>query len=87
MYSVVRQAKEFGAYLIIFSGGEPLVRKTDMRILCERHPDYASPVFTNGTHFDEAFTAEMPGVKCFAPAISVEGFEEATGSRRGKVTD
>lgn len=28
----------------------------------------------------------MPGVKCFVPAISVEGFEEATDFRRGKGT-
>lgn len=42
--------------------------------------------FTNGTLIDEAFADEMLRVKNFAPAISIEGFEEATDSRRGKGT-
>ena len=39
--------------------------------------------FTNGTLIDEAFADEMLRVKNFAPAISLEGFGEATDSRRG----
>jgi MoaA/NifB/PqqE/SkfB family radical SAM enzyme len=42
--------------------------------------------FTNGTLIDEAFADEMLRVKNFVPAISIEGFEEATDSRRGKGT-
>jgi MoaA/NifB/PqqE/SkfB family radical SAM enzyme len=42
--------------------------------------------FTNGTLIDEEFADEMLRVKNFAPAISIEGFEEATDSRRGKGT-
>ena len=42
--------------------------------------------FTNGTLIDEAFADEMLRVKNFVPAISVEGFEEATDGRRGQGT-
>ncbi|MCE5342578.1 MAG: radical SAM protein [Eubacteriales bacterium] len=83
---IVRQAKVLGTYFFIYSGGEPLVRKKDIITLCERHPDCAFLSFTNGTLIDEAFADEMLRVKNFVPAISVEGFEEATDSRRGKGT-
>lgn len=86
MDSVVRQAKELGTYFIIFSGGEPMVRKQDILTLCQRHPDCAFLAFTNGTLIDEAFADEMLRVKNFVPAISVEGFEEATDFRRGAGT-
>ncbi|HPR78734.1 MAG TPA: radical SAM protein, partial [Candidatus Limiplasma sp.] len=67
-------------------GGEPLVRKKDIITLCEKHSDCAFLAFTNGTLIDEKFAAEMKRVHNFVPAISVEGFEEATDSRRGKGT-
>ena len=50
------------------------------------HPDCAFLAFTNGTLFDEAFADEILRVKNFVPAISIEGFEEATDSRRGHGT-
>ena len=40
--------------------------------------------FTNATLIDEAFADEMLRVKNFIPAISLEGFEEATDGRRGE---
>jgi MoaA/NifB/PqqE/SkfB family radical SAM enzyme len=69
-----------------YSGGEPLVRKDDIIRLCEKHPDCQFLSFTNGTLIDESFANEMLRVKNFIPAISVEGFEEATDSRRGQGT-
>ncbi|HQL92776.1 MAG TPA: hypothetical protein PK381_05420, partial [Anaerolineaceae bacterium] len=42
--------------------------------------------FTNGTLIDEKFADELLRVKNFVPAISIEGFEEATDYRRGKGT-
>lgn len=83
---VIRQGTEMGTYMYIFSGGEPLVRKNDVIRLCEAHPDCMFLAFTNGTLIDEAFADEMLRVKNFVPAISIEGFEEATDSRRGKGT-
>ena len=83
---IVTQAKEMGTYMFLFSGGEPLVRKEDIIRLCEKHHDCAFSAFTNGTLIDKAFAEELLRVKNFTPAISVEGFEEATDMRRGKGT-
>ena len=61
-----------------------MVRKADLIRLCEKHDDCVFLTFTNGTLIDEAFAKEMLRVGNFIPAISLEGFEEATDSRRGK---
>ena len=81
--SIIRQGKELGTYVYIYSGGEPLVRKKDIIRLCEAHEDCAFLAFTNGTLIDDDFADEMLRVGNFVPAISIEGFEEATDSRRG----
>ena len=83
---IIYQGKEMGVFMYIYSGGEPLVRKMDIIKLCEKHPDCQFLAFTNGTLIDEAFANEMLRVKNFVPAISIEGFEEDTDSRRGKGT-
>lgn len=84
--SIINQANALGTYFFLYSGGEPLVRKKDIIRLCEAHPDCQFTAFTNGTLIDEAFADEMLRVKNFIPAISVEGFEEATDFRRGEGT-
>lgn len=83
---IVRQGKELGTYIYLFTGGELLVRKGDIIRLCDAHPDCVFSTFTNGTLIDEAFADEMLRVKNFVPAISIEGFEEAMDSRRGDGT-
>lgn len=83
---LIRQGKELGTYVYIYSGGEPLVRKADLIRLCEKHSDCAFLSFTNATLIDDAFADEMLRVKNFVPAISIEGFEEATDFRRGQGT-
>ncbi len=82
--SIIRQGKELGVYMYIYTGGEPLVRKKDLITLCQRHPDCQFLAFTNATLIDEAFADEMLRVKNFIPAISLEGFEAATDGRRGE---
>jgi len=84
--NVIKQGKELGTFMYIYTGGEPLVRKDDIIKLCEMHPDCEFLAFTNATLIDEAFADEMLRVKNFIPAISVEGFEEATDFRRGQGT-
>lgn len=83
---IINEGKELGVFMYIYSGGEPLVRKKDILALCEKHPDCVFLAFTNGTLIDEEFIAGMKRVRNFVPAISVEGFEEANDSRRGKGT-
>lgn len=84
--SIIEQGTALGTYMYIYSGGEPLVRKADIIKLCEAHPDCEFLAFTNGTLIDEAFADEMLRVKNFVPAISIEGFEDATDFRRGAGT-
>lgn len=81
--SIVRQGKELGTYMYIYTGGEPMVRKKDLIKICEMHPDCEFLAFTNGTLIDEEFCQEMLRVKNFVPAISLEGFETANDGRRG----
>lgn len=84
--SIIRQGKELGTHIYIYTGGEPLVRKKDLIRLCEAHQDCAFLSFTNATLIDEDFCCEMERVKNFIPAISVEGIGEATDDRRGEGT-
>ena len=72
---IIRQGKDLGIYMYLFSGGEPLTRKADIIKLCEEHSDCQFLAFTNGTLIDADFAREMLRVKNFIPAISVEGFE------------
>ena len=82
--SIVRQGRELGTYMYIYTGGEPTVRKKDIFRICEMHPDCEFLAFTNGTMIDEEFCQEMLRVKNFVPAISLEGFEKANDGRRGE---
>ncbi len=82
--SIIRQGKQLGIYMYIYTGGEPLVRKKDLIKICEMHPDCEFLSFTNGTLIDEEFCQEMLRVKNFVPAISLEGFEDANDGRRGQ---
>ena len=83
---IINEGKQIGTYIYIFSGGEPLIRKKDIIRLCDKHPDCYFISFTNGTLIDEAFAKEVARVGNFAPAISIEGFEEMTDFRRGQGT-
>lgn len=84
--SIINQGVKLGTHVYIYTGGEPLVRKHDLIKLCEAHPDCAFLSFTNATLIDEEFVQDMIRVANFVPAISVEGFEEATDARRGEGT-
>ena len=83
MDNLIKQGKELGIYLYMFTGGEPLVRKADIIKLCEKHNDCAFLAYTNGTLVDEAFCNEMLRVGNLNLAISLEGFEAVNDLRRG----
>lgn len=83
---VIKEGKELGIYMYIFSGGEPLVRKDDLIKLAEKHNDCSFLSFTNATLVDEEFAKKLGELGNFGLAISVEGFEEETDMRRGKGT-
>lgn len=86
MDSIVTQGKALGTHVYMMTGGEPLVRKDDIVKLCEKHNDCAFMIFTNGTLIDDDFCKEMKRLGNIMPTVSIEGFEEATDSRRGNGT-
>lgn len=86
MSSIVSQGKELGTYFYLMTGGEPLIRKKDIIRLCEEHNDCVFSTFTNASLIDEEFAQDMLRVQNFIPAISIEGFGEATDARRGEGT-
>lgn len=83
---IIREGKDLGIYMYIFSGGEPLVRKDDLIKLAETHSDCSFLSFTNATLVDEAFAKKLGELGNFGLAISVEGFEKETDMRRGEGT-
>ena len=64
---IIRQGKELGVYMYIYTGGEPLVRKKDLIRLCEKHNDCIFLSFTNATLIDEDFANDMLRVGNFVP--------------------
>jgi len=84
--SIVTQGKALGIRSYVMTGGEPMVRKADIIRLCEKHSDCSFLAFTNGTLVDDALCRDMKRVGNLMLALSVEGFAEATDSRRGKGT-
>ena len=83
---IIRQGKELGIYMYIYSGGENLMRKKDLLELARIHNDCMFLSFTNATLIDEEFAEEVEKVGNMGFAISVEGFEKETDMRRGKGT-
>lgn len=83
---IIREGKELGIYMYIYSGGEPLVRKDDLIKLAEVHNDCSFLSFTNATLVDEEFAKKLGELGNFGLAISVEGFEDETDMRRGDGT-
>jgi len=86
MDRIICEFKELGTFFFIFSGGEPLIRKNDIIRLCEKHGDCYFSCFTNGALIDNDLAREIRRVANFAPALSIEGFEEETDLRRGNGT-
>lgn len=83
MNRLVREGKELGIHLYMFTGGEPLVRKEDIIKLCRENRDCEFLAFTNATLVDEEFCKEMKEVGNLALAISLEGSAEVNDLRRG----
>lgn len=83
---VLTDARKLGINSIVFSGGEPMMRKDDILKLCRKHSKLPYNMFTNGTLIDEAFADEMAVLGNLNAFLSIEGFRDATDFRRGKGT-
>ena len=76
-------AQKLGVLQIVFSGGEPMMRKEDILKLAEEHRKLTFAMFTNGTLIDEGFAASMARLGNLNAFISIEGSREETDMRRG----
>jgi MoaA/NifB/PqqE/SkfB family radical SAM enzyme len=80
---VIAEGKEMGIYLVLFTGGEPFLR-TGIFDLFQKHEDVGFQIYTNATLVDEKMVDRFAQLGNVMPAISVEGLQEHTDSRRGK---
>lgn len=80
---ILNEAEEMGIHLAVVLGGEPFLRK-DLFEIYSRHPRMIFHVFTHGGFLDEAIVEKVASLGNVSPAISLEGFDEATDRRRGK---
>lgn len=83
---IIRQAKELGTYMFLYTGGEPTMRREDLMRLCRENQECIFLSFTNGTLIDDSFADEIKAVGNFYPAFSIEGYEEENDFRRGEGT-
>jgi MoaA/NifB/PqqE/SkfB family radical SAM enzyme len=81
---VMTEAEDIGIHFFVISGGEPTVRMDDLMSLAAKHNESVFHVFTNGTLITKEAARKFEDLGNVTFAISVEGFEEATDSRRGK---
>lgn len=84
MSSVVRQGKELGTHVYMYTGGEPLIKKKELIRICRENPDCTFLAYTNATLIDQAFCDELKSVGNMSLALSIEGNEESNDWRRGK---
>ncbi|MBQ9878876.1 MAG: radical SAM protein [Clostridia bacterium] len=84
MRDVIRQCKELGTHVFMFTGGEPLIRKDDILTLCEENRDCAFLAFTNATLIDQALCDRMLKTGNLALALSIEGTKQSNDERRGE---
>lgn len=84
---ITEKTKLWDGFLTVISGGEPLMWKSDGKgilDICRDHPENYFMMYTNGTLIRKNVAKQMADLGNITPAISVEGFEEATDARRGK---
>jgi MoaA/NifB/PqqE/SkfB family radical SAM enzyme len=85
---IVTEAHElWGSRFFVVSGGEPLCYEQDGRgvlDLAAQHPDCFFVIYTNGTLVTEAVARRIGQLGNVSPALSVEGLQARTDSRRGR---
>jgi len=79
----------WGSYFTVISGGEPLLWRSGGKSLLDIFKKFKHEYFmmyTNGTLIDKKMARQLAELGNVTPAISIEGFEDATDARRGKGT-
>ena len=85
---IITEAKTlWGVRFFVISGGEPLAYRSEGKNIldaAEKHPDCFFLMYTNGTLITDQVAQRLAKLGNLTPAISVEGWREATDSRRGQ---
>lgn len=81
--SVVAQASDLGVSVVVFAGGEPLLRAGEILALAEEYPHLLFVAFTNGLLIDDEMADRIAARRNLVPMISLEGFRADTDARRG----
>ncbi len=79
----------WGSHFTVISGGEPFLYRDEGRTLLDiiaEHPEQYFLIYTNGTMINREVAKRLGELGNATPAISVEGMEKETDSRRGKGT-
>lgn len=80
---VIKELAEMRANFITFTGGEPFMRK-DIIDLMAAHPEAVFQIYTNGTLVTEQLADKLQELGNAIPLLSINGFEKANDSIRGK---
>lgn len=84
---LIDEAKHlWGVKVIVFTGGEPLMYRSDSKDILdvvERHPDLLFLIFTNGTLIDRKMAKRFSTLGSPTACVSIEGMRESTDARRG----
>jgi MoaA/NifB/PqqE/SkfB family radical SAM enzyme len=80
--SIIQEGAELGVSLVVFVGGEPLVRQ-DVLEISARFPDVLFMIFTNGTLITDEMVKTFRSQKNVLPVLSIEGNALETDGRRG----
>ncbi|MEJ2323423.1 MAG: radical SAM/SPASM domain-containing protein [Nitrospirota bacterium] len=87
---IIKQKTQlWGSHFTVISGGEPLLYRRGERTffdILEANSDNYFMIYTNSTLITREAARRMADLGNVTPAISVEGFEEETDTRRGKGT-
>lgn len=81
--------RDWDSNFTVISGGEPLMWRSSGKTLLDllrKFQDQYFMMYTNGTLIDEKMADEIASIGNLTPAVSLEGFEDATDKRRGKGT-
>ncbi len=81
---LLREAEDMGTMDMLYTGGEPLMRKDELLELAKKYNGICHGVFTNASLVDEAFIDDMEALGNIILFISIEGYRDETDFRRGE---